>query len=56
MRNYSVKETKIINGKKTTITINTEDADIIRNLLAAPKENKKGSTQQKPKPKLKMKK
>lgn len=55
MRNYSVKESKVINGKKTTITINTEDAELVRSLLTAPQADKKASAQ-KPKPKLKMKK
>lgn len=55
MRNYSVKETKVVNGKKTTVTINTEDAELVKSLLNAPQDNKKGSNQ-KPKPKLKMKK
>lgn len=47
MKLFSVKESKNINGKKTTITINTEDPQIIKNLLdsvPADKEQKKASS------------
>ena len=43
MRNYSVKETKVVNGKKTTVTINTEDAELVRSLLNAPGDFKKAN-------------
>lgn len=44
MRNYSVKETKVVNGKKTTVTINTEDAELVRSLLNAPGDFKKATS------------
>ena len=60
MRNYSVKETNIVNGKKTTITINTEDAELVRSLLNAPGNkkatNKNSNSKSQEKFKLKLKK
>lgn len=53
MRNYSVKESKVVNGKKTTITINTEDPELVRSLLNAPKEHK-ANKNNKTKPKIKI--
>lgn len=47
MKLFSVKESKNINGKKTTINITTEDPQIIKNLLdsvPADKEQKKASS------------
>ncbi len=45
MRLYSVKESKKTNdGKKTTITITTEDEKVIRGILSAPHEETKKTT------------
>lgn len=47
MKLFSVKESKNINGKKTTINITTEDPQIIKNLLdsvPSDKEQKKASS------------
>ena len=44
MRIYSIKESKKNNdGKKTTITITTEDENVVKGILNAPKEEVKNN-------------